>query len=337
MSVSIFEGAGHAPAVNIEPRPMLSRDADSMFWMSRYVERSEHVARLLRVHTLLLTDVCDVTPVLEYRMGLTILTTMRLPSDLPGDGPIGARIARYMTFDPGNPSSILSCIAKARENARAIRESISSELWESLNTLYWTVNDESAAARYEEAPDTWLYNIMNGSMLFQGLNNQTMGHDQRWNFTQVAKFLERIDVTARMMDTRFELLTAMAMQLDQPILNIHLMGVLRSACSLEAYRRLHSAELDATRVAQFLLFQRDYPRSVRFCVDQARDAIEGIRVSNGARSPSVPERILGRLSSELEYADINDVLAHGLTPYLQKIQETVNEASIALQKAYFLY
>jgi len=337
MTVSIFEGVRNVSSVNIEPRPMLSRDADSMFWMSRYVERFEHVARLLRVHTLLLTDVGDLTPVLEYRMWLTILNTMRLPAEPPGDGPIGHRIARYMTFDPSNPSSIISCIAKARENARAIRESISSELWESLNTLYWTVTDENAAARYEESPDTWLYNIMNGSMLFQGLNNQTMGHDQRWNFTQVAKFIERIDVTTRMMETRFELLTTMATQLDQPILNIHLMGVLRSACSLEAYRRLHSAELDATRVAQFLLFQRDYPRSVRFCVDQARDAIEGIRVSNGARSPSLPERILGRLSSELEYADINDVLTQGLSHYLQKIQETVNEASLALQKAYFLY
>ena len=336
MTVSIFEGM-RPTAVNMDPRPMLSRDADSMFWMSRYVERSEHVARLLRVHNLLLTDVGDLTPILEHRMWLTILTTMRLPSELPGDGPIGARIAKYMTFDPTNPSSVLSCIAKARENARAIRESISSELWESLNTLYWNVNADDAMMRFEESPDSYLYNIMNGSMLFQGLNNQTMGHDQRWNFTQVAKFLERIDVTCRLMEARFELLTAMATQMDQPILNIHLMGVLRSACSLEAYRRLNSADLDATRVAQFLLFQRDYPRSVRFCVDQARDAIQGIRVSNGARSPSVPERVLGRLSSELEYADINDVLAQGLSAYLQKIQETVNEASVALQKAYFLY
>lgn len=334
---SMFDTPLPASVVEAAPRPMLSRDADGMFWMSRYVERAEHVARLLRVHTMLLTDVGDLTPVLEYRMWLTILTTMRLPSELPGDGPIGYRIARYMTFDPTNPSSILSCIAKARENARSIRESISSELWESLNTLYWTVNADDAIARFEDTPDSFLYTIMNGSMLFQGLNNQTMAHDQRWNFTQVAKFLERIDVTTRVMDTRFDVLATMATQLDQPIRNIHLMGVLRSACSLEAYRRINSADLDATRVAQFLLFQRDYPRSVRFCVDQARDAITGIRVSNGSRTPSVPERILGRLSSQLEYADINEVLEQGLSVYLGKIQETVNEASIALQKAYFLY
>lgn len=322
---------------DVESRPMLARDADSMFWMARYVERAEHVARLLRVHTALLTDVGDLTPVLEHQMWLTILSTMRLGEEPQGDAPLSSRIAKYMTFDLGNPSSIVSCIAKARENARAIRESISSEMWECLNTIYWDVNAEDALPRYEDSPDDYFYSIMSSSMLFQGLANQTMAHDQRWCFTQAAKYLERIDVTARVIATRFEVLSKMAQQLDQPIRNIHLMGVLRSCCSLESYRRLHLADLDATRIAQFLILQNDYPRSIRFCVEQARETIEGIRISNGQRTPSAPERILGRLGSQLEYADMGEILSEGLTPFLKRIEDTANEAGLQLQRAYFLY
>ncbi|HEX8324577.1 MAG TPA: alpha-E domain-containing protein [Tepidisphaeraceae bacterium] len=325
-----------APGCSADARPMLARDADSMFWMSRYVERSEHVARLLRVHAALLTDVGDLTPELEAMMWNTIMITFR-SGDLPaGDGPLGPRIARHMTFDLNTPNSISSCIARARENARAIRESISSEMWECMNAIYWSVQAEDAPARYEDSPDDYFYGIMTSSMLFQGLSNQTMAHDQRWAFTHVARYLERIDVTARVIETRFEVLSRMEAELDQP-LNIHLMGVLRSCCSLETYRRMHLADLDADRVAQFLILQRDFPRSIRFCVEEARHALEQVRESNGSRTPSNPERILGRLSSQLEYTDINEVLAGGLGAFLQQIQSTVAEASLSLQKTYFLY
>lgn len=316
-------------------RPMLSRDADSMFWMGRYVERAEHIARLLRVHLVLMTDVGDLTHDIENQMWMTILRTFRT-FDLPeGEGTIGSRIVRFMTFDTNNPNSIAGCIGRARENARAIRESISSEMWECLNTIYWNVQAEDAPARFDENPDDYFYGIMTSSMLFQGLSNQTMAHDQRWCFTQAAKYMERIDVTARVIESRFEVLSQMEDD-DEPV-NIHLMGVLRSCCSLETYRRLHLADLDADRIAQFLILQRDFPRSIRFCVDQARDSLEAIRASNGQRTPSAPERILGRLSSQLEYTDITEVLGQGLGAFLQQIQSLVSEASLALQKTYFPY
>ena len=319
-----------------DARPMLARDADGIFWMARYVERSEHVARLLRVHLVLLTDVGDLTPDLEKKTWLTILRTFRVTDMEPCEGPIGRCIARYMTFDQNNANSIASCINRARENARAIREGISSEMWECLNAIYWNVRSDDAQPRFEESADDYFYGILTNSMLFQGLSNQTMAHDQRWNFTQVAKYLERIDVTARVIETRFEVLSQMEEDTEQPV-NIHLMGVLRSCCSLETYRRNYLADLDADRVAEFLIFQRDFPRSIRFCVDAARDALEAIRISNGVRTPSEPERILGRLSSQLEYTDMTEVRLQGLTTFLQEIQMIVAAASSALQKAYFLY
>ena len=322
-------------ASGAQSRPMLSRDADSMFWMARYVERAEHIARVLRVSLVLLTDVGDLSPESEEQMWGSILKTFRA-GDLPaGDGPIGPRISRYMTFDNSNPNSIAGCITRARENARAIREIISSEMWECLNAIYWNVQADDAKARFDDNSDDYFYNIMTGSMLFQGLSNQTMAHDQRWCFTQVAKYMERIDVTSRVLETRFEVLSHMESD-EQPV-NIHLMGVLRACCSLETYRRQHLADLDADRIAEFLVLQRDFPRSIRFCVDQARDALEAVRANNGVRTPSAPERILGRVSSQLEYADINEVLAEGLGDFLQQIQKSVSEASLSLQKTYFLY
>ncbi len=320
-----------------DARPMLSRDADSIFWMGRYVERAEHVARLLRVHLMLLTDVGDLTPVLEHQMWLTILSTMRLGPEPEGDGPISARIARYMTFDQNNPSSIVSCIAKARENARAIRESITSEMWECLNGIYWAVTSDEAQSRFEESPDEFFFQIMNGSMLFQGLTDGTLAHDQRWHFTRIAKYMERIDVTARVIETRFDVLSQMGAQLDQPIRNIHLMGVLRSCCSLEAYRRQHMADLDAPTIAEFLILQPNFPRSIRFCVEQLHQAIAGVRISNGQHTPSAPERIIGRLGAQLEYASAEEILEVGLSAYLGKIEAIANDGSVALQKAYFLY
>jgi uncharacterized alpha-E superfamily protein len=321
---------------NIDARPMLSRDADSIFWMARYTERAEHVARLLRVHSVLLTDTGDLDEDLEVLMWRTVLTTFRSGEIPDGEGSVGRRITRHMTFDLNTPNSISSCIARARENARAIRESISSEMWECLNSIYWSVQADDAQLRFEDNPDDYFYSIMSSSMLFQGLANQTLAHDQRWAFTQVAKYLERIDVTARVIEARFDVIEKMAAESDQPI-NIHLMGVLRSCCSLETYRRLHLADLDPKTVARFLILQKDFPRTIRFCVEGPREALQQVRENNGSRTPSAPERILGRLSSQLEYTDIDDILSGGLGTFLQQIQNSVAEASMSLQKTYFLY
>src|ERR1700759_1733240 len=120
-------------------RPMLSRDADAMYWMSRYVERSKHVARLLLVHSNLLMDLGDIEPELQEQQWLSIPTTLRLFDPLPGEGAVGPRVHRYMAFDTSNPNSLVNCLSRARDNARGIRENISSEMWEQLNVLYWSI------------------------------------------------------------------------------------------------------------------------------------------------------------------------------------------------------
>jgi uncharacterized alpha-E superfamily protein len=339
-----------ADRLNQFARPMLSRDAHAMYWMARYVERAEHVARFLLVNSTLLIDVADVAPSLQKQQWLGMLDILRLATPATvaamcdpkeGGGPIAQRIARFLSFQSDNPSSLISCLSRARENARAIREVISTEMWENLNQLYWSIRSEDAEARFDDAPDDFYRSIMTGSMLFQGLTDQTLAHDQRWLFTQVAKYLERIDVTARVLETKFAILKGAEATLETALRNIHWMAVLRSCCAIEAYRRNYLGEMDPLLVTSFLILQKNFPRSIAFCVERARDAVAGLREANApAASAGVKvapaERILGRLSAQLEYAEPKEIMAEGLGVYLQRIQQQTAEAAVALQHSYFL-
>ena len=324
----------HAPA-----RPMLSRDADSMYWMSRYVERCEHVARLLLVNSHLLMDVGELAPTLQQRQWQSVLTVFRLDAAAPaGDGAsLGSRVAQYMVFDHDNPNSLYNCLTRARENARAIRENISAEMWECLNTLYWSIRADDARPRFDESPDDFYRQILISSMLFQGLTDNTLPHDQGWQFTQLAKYLERVDVTSRVIETKFSILRSADNLMAGAMRNIQWMAVLRSCCSIEAYRRQHVGDMDPLRVASFLILEPTFPRSIRFCVDRAHHAIAAIRSEVSPLAIDPTERVLGRLNTQLEYGEINEIISEGLPSYLHRIQTAVAEAGFSVQKSYFLH
>lgn len=322
--------------LNILSRPMLARDADSMYWMARYVERAEHIARLLLVTGNLLTDVGDLAPQMQQRQWLGIVEILRNPEPPAGDAPLGERVIRHLTFSQENPGSLINCIARARENARGIRESISAEMWENLNALYWTIFSEEARGRFDESTDEFYRSIMTGSMLFQGITDQTMAHDQRWLFTQIGKYFERIDVTARVIETKYNILRAAERALETPLRNINWMAVLRSCCSIEAYRRHHIGDMDPMMVASFLILQRDFPRSIRYCLEQAHRCMAQIRQGSKPETIDPAERILGRMAAQLEYAEMGEILDRGLPGYLQQIQSGISEAGVAVQKSYFL-
>lgn len=318
------------------PRPMLARDADSVYWMSRYVERAEHVARILLVSSNLLTDVGHLDEALVEDQWRSILTILQIPGDVPGDGAMRGRVAQFMTFDEDNPASLLNSISRARENARGVRETISQEMWECLNMLYWSLRGDDARTRFEESPDDFFRGVMTGSNLFQGITDQTLTHDQRWMFTQLGKFLERTVITARVIASKYDLLSA-AEPLETPIRNIHWMAVLRTCASIESYRRQHIGDMDPIRVAAFLILEPDFPRSIRFAVAHAHEMVGRIRGETNPRSIEAAERILGQLKTQLDYAQVEEIIAMGIPGYLQKIQDAVSEAARAVQSAYFLH
>jgi uncharacterized alpha-E superfamily protein len=334
--VSLIPSSSTRFSVHRAARPMLARDADAMYWMSRYVERAEHIARLLLVNSNLLIDVGDLAPRLQQQQWESVLTIMHTPAAPPGELQIGTRIQKFMAFDVDNPNSLVSCFTRARENARGIRENISAEMWESLNTLYWSIHGEDAPARFEDSSDDFYRQLMIGSMLFQGLADQTLAHDQRWQFAQLAKYLERVDVTCRVIETKFNILRDSEF-LENALRNIHWMAVLRSCCSIEGYRRNYVGDMDPKRVASYLILERDFPRSIRYGVMMAHCAIAAIRAEVNPLAIDPAERILGRLNAQLEYAEPAEIFRDGLPVYLSNIQAAIAETAIAVQKAYFLH
>lgn len=325
-------------------RPMLARVAESMYWMSRYMERAEHVARIVWVNFNMLMDLGELAPSMQEKQWQGVMRILRLDHSPEGaailaatDRPIGQRVSSFMTFDSANRNSLINCFTKARENARSIRESISAEMWETLNTLYWSLLADDAKLRLEETPQQIFQSVMMGSLLFQGVADQTLPHGQGWQFIQLAKYLERVDMTCRIIDTKFEILRSTESTADSPLSNIQWMAVLRSCSSIEAYRRRHVGDLDPQRVAAFLLLDRESPRSIRYCVRQAQKAVAGIAASVHPQEIDPAERILGRLNSQLEYAETREFGGAGLKYVLKQIQENTAEAASAVQRSYFLH
>jgi uncharacterized alpha-E superfamily protein len=241
-----------------------------------------------------------------------------------------------MTFDDDNPNSLITCLTRARENARSIREVISSEMWEQLNTNYWTVRGDEARALFNESPAQLYRQIMSVSMLFQGLTDQTLAHDQRWDFAQLGKCLERITVTCRILRTENEIVGDDESEPDTPLWNVHWTTVLRSCCALEAYRRMYPGELDPLHILRFLILDDEFPRSIRCNVRRAYQAISAIRSLVRPHSVDSAERVLGRLKASLDYADPAELLLNPMS-HLTRILDDVTDAALSVRHAYFLY
>jgi uncharacterized alpha-E superfamily protein len=326
------------------PRAMLARVADSMYWMARYIERAEHVARLSLENMSILTDMGDLSPKLRHDLWRALLACLHLDAtpaaaDLlaQNDESLPHRVATYMTFDRANPNSLLSSITAARENARSIREQVSAEMWEHINSLYWSLVGDEAKAKFEDSPQELFRSIINASMLFQGLTDETLSHGQGWLFCELAKHLERVDVTCRIIGTKLDILREAEAYLETPVRNIHYMSVLRSCGSIEAYRRLHLGEMDPLRIATFLVLERNFPRSIRYGVAHAYECIGRLRGTTGHEGADMAQRTLGKLNTQLEYAEPHELEGQALTTYLHNIQESTAVAAEGIAKTYFLH
>jgi uncharacterized alpha-E superfamily protein len=216
-----------------------------------------------------------------------------------------------------------------------MRESISSEMWENLNTLYWMIRSEDASGRFDESASDLLKQVTNGSLLFQGLTDQTLGHNQSWQFIQVGKYMERIDVTCRVIQTKFDVLRDVEASLETTERNMHLLSVVRSCCALESFRR-NAGEIDPDAIAAFLLLERAFPRSVCFCARHAHDAIRLISQQTDASTVLAAEGILGRLYADLQYTNPQQIAGPLLGPFLERIQLSTLDATLAMKKSYFL-
>ncbi|MGC9260886.1 MAG: alpha-E domain-containing protein [Phycisphaerae bacterium] len=245
-------------------------------------------------------------------------------------------VAKYMALDPSNPISLMSCLTKARENARSIRESISNEMWEQLNTLYWSLRTDDAMVQFDDSPQEFFRHVMTGSLLLQGLADQTIDHGQVWLFIQLSKYLERADMTCRILLTKFQTLQRMDTSGDPARRVIQWMAVLRACGAIEAYSRANVGEIDPALVASFILFEPTFPRSVHFSVHHALQAVDRIRAVLAADAGRDAQRRLGRLFAELQYSRAAPTQDRGLLAFLDQVRNSAADASIAVQDQWLM-
>ncbi len=331
-------------------RPMSSarqslpaRVADASYWMSRYVERSEHLSRVLLVSADMLTGTGDLDETLVDRLCRDVLAIAQQSeryelwrAECGSSAELIHTISRHLVLDPANPNSIVNCISRARENARSIRESISAEMWEHLNTLYWSFQGEDAGPRFVDAPQERYRQVMTGSLLFQGVTDQTLDHGQVWLFMQLSKYLERVDMTCRILAAKFRTLDSLDAGVEGPLRVLQWMAVLRSCCSIESFRRLHPHEMDAAGVAAFVIFEPSFPRSVLFCVRHALQSVDRIRAMLSADAGREAQRLLGRLLGELQYPQGLPDQPDELRAFLERTRLAAAAAAVAVQDQWFM-
>jgi uncharacterized alpha-E superfamily protein len=300
---------------------MLSRVATSIYWMSRYLERAENVARFVDVNLNLTLDMPEEFgeqwgPLVNITGDLELFTKRYR-------APTRENVLHFLTFDRENPNSILSCVRHARENARSVREIISSEMWEQANRFYLLVKDAAKNKSVFENPNE-----------FDGITDATMSHGEAWHCLQVGELLERADKTSRILDVKYFILLPDAQAVGTTIDNIQWAALLKSASALEMYRK-HSKQIDPFKVADFLILNRDFPRSVHSCLDRAAHSLHAITGSSLDAFSNKAEQGLGRLLSELNYTQIDEIIHGGLHEFLDKLQTRLNWIDDAIFETYF--
>jgi uncharacterized alpha-E superfamily protein len=315
---------------------MLSRVADSLYWMSRYIERAENNARIADVNLQMLLDLTSPKGSDSPQQWNPIISSLE-EDELFGslyDKTDGKAVIDFVSLQKKNPNSIYSCLTNARENARTTSEQISSEMWEQINRLYLFVKSDAAKKLVRSSPYEFFNRIILGSHLFQGITDATMTHGEGWDFIRIGKLLERADCTSRILDVKYHILLPSGEKVGGNIDTIQWMSVLKSCSALEAYRKIYVGQVAPWRVAEFLITHSAFPRSIRFSVDYFDAALHHISGSSETRYANEAERVSGRLRSDLDYITIGDIFKFGLHEYLESIQERLVEISNAMQASY---
>ncbi len=314
---------------------MLSRIAESLFWLSRYIERAEYTARILDVnfHTLL-EQSKD-----RYRLRWEPLIVMAGEEERFRQtyGEADARaVFEFLAFRQDNPSSIVQCVAKARENARTIRDCISREMWEDLNGLYFTVNRFNPAEEMEAGPHRFCDAIRFGSHRFHGVTDATLPHDEGWEFLRIGWFIERAEMTARLVDVQYHNLYDAPSEISGPD-NHQWMAVLKSVGAYEAYHRKYHAAIEAEKVAEMLIMHPLHPRSIRFSMTEVQSGLRAISGTSAGSYANEAERLTGKVLERLRYDRIDEIFKLGLHSYLTEMLEMCGSIGEDIARSYFYY
>lgn len=318
---------------------MLSRVADSLYWMSRYIERAENIARLLDVNLQLLLDfeaLDDAKLKEHWEPIIRAAGEEELFYELY-DQADSQSVTDFLTFDRNNPSSVISCMFAARENARMIRDQISTEMWQSLNAAYLFLKSNNAKMVWDSGPYEFYKQIQDYSHLFAGMADSTFPHTEGFYFMQVGKFLERADKTSRILDIKYHILLSSVEEVGGAVDAVQWGALLRSCSAFEAYHSLYVSSVNPLKVSDFLIFNQDFPRSIMFCARHLDSNLHRISGCNPGFYSNDVERTSGRLVSDLTYGNIDDAFQFGLHEYLGQLQDRFTGIGKAMFENYMFH
>ncbi len=306
---------------------MLSRVADSLYWMSRYLERAEHTARVMGVQ---LNLMLEQDPRSADRRWSRLLACLGHPD------PAVSATDPFTLAQNYTSRQITSGITAARENARQVREQISSEMWEQVNRLFHEVKRMEAAGLSAAQPVDFLSFIVENSHQFQGVTDSTMNHGEGWQFIQVGRFMERTSATARLLDLYFREFPYPESQPVDSSEHMEWIGLLRSCTAFEAYCKVYTADLRPDRVAEFLLLNNEFPHSVRFASDRMQQSLEAIHLIASSKRTAQVAKLAGRLRAGLIFTPLEEIVA-GLADFCAGIQQQCARIHAALYEVYITY
>jgi uncharacterized alpha-E superfamily protein len=310
--------------------PLLARYAECVFWLSRFVERAENLARILEVNE---THARDRGGARDWLSIVHINSDEAAFSSKHARPSADAVIGFYVT-DASNPTSIVSAVANARENARTLRPLVSTEMWVQLNVFHNRLKAIAPAELVPGALSALLTEIKEACQTFAGITEGTFYRDQAWYFYQLGKYVERADQTTRLLDTKYKLLTR-ADDGDGPDRIGQWHALLRSASGYHAFRRIHSSDLTPARVVGFLLFNPNFPRSVYLCVREIDAALYDLKLRFGVRAGNDVAEALDTLRAILAGRSTEEVLGGGLHDFLDFVQSALIDITDRLSAAFF--
>jgi uncharacterized alpha-E superfamily protein len=312
---------------------LLSRVADSLYWTSRYLERAEHTVRMVDINLGLMLDKSQVS---VERRWQRVLAALGAPRDIEWKDDVYALVHK-LCFDSSHPASVTGCIFAARENARQIREEISSEQWQRLNRLF----HEISRLRPESPSDTQLSEflpcLIDGVHLFQGVTDTTLSHGEGWQFLQVGRFLERASATAKLLDIYHRDVFSQVEESVDAYEYLEWIGLLRTCTAFEAYCKVYTADLTYERIVEFLLLDPEFPHSIRYSIDMLHHSLDAIQSEGRGLHAAELMRVSGRLKSSLAYAQISEILTQDPGRYMRRILEQCHQIHELIYEVYIQY
>ena len=316
---------------------MLSRTADHLFWMSRYMERAENTARMLDVNyqTSLLPQSADRAE--QGWAGVLGISELTAAFGKKYDAVNAVNVMQFMVRDNSNPSSILSCLEAARENARAVRGKLTTELWETTNQTWLEFNRLLADDSFERDPAALFEWVKFRSHLSRGVSVGTMLQDESLYFIRIGTFLERADNTARLLDVKFHALAgdyfgAWADDAAPEVDFYHWSAILRSVSAFEIYRKVYRNVIRPDKVAELLMLRPDMPRSLAACMNELVVNLEHVANEQSTET----RRRAGRLRSDLQFGRIDEILSTGLHAFLTQFLDRVNDIGAGISRDFLV-